>query len=141
MKKTLTTIAVALTITSFQIAPAIAQLNPTNPTPSTQQGAGTSATSQAVRDFGNRAFGTSGRPRTPVEIAITAIKIILGLLGIIAVILIIYAGFQWMTAAGDANKVGSAKSLLINAAIGLVIILSAYAIAEFVSSIIIASIQ
>lgn len=133
VKKTLTTLAVALTLTSFQVAPVIAQ--------STSQGAGTSATSEAVREFGSRAFDTTGTPRTPVDIAVTAIRIILGFLGLIAVILIIYAGFQWMTAAGDASKVGSAKALIINAFIGLVIIVSAYAITEFVVSFVLSATQ
>ena len=60
------------------------------------------------------------------------INIALGLLGIIAVVLIVYAGFKWMTSAGNEEAVGSAKKTLIAAVIGLVIILSAYIIANFV---------
>ncbi len=53
-------------------------------------------------------------------------------LGILAVLVILYGGFKWMTAGGDDDKVGEAKKLIINGIIGLIIILSAYAIATFV---------
>jgi len=55
-----------------------------------------------------------------------------GFLGILAVLVILYGGFKWMTAGGDDDKVGDAKKLIINGIIGLIIILSAYAIATFV---------
>lgn len=60
------------------------------------------------------------------------VRVILGFLGVIAVVLVIYAGFLWMTAAGDPAKVEKAKSILVNAGIGLVIILSSLAITQFV---------
>ncbi|MDP2709311.1 MAG: Ig-like domain-containing protein [bacterium] len=60
------------------------------------------------------------------------IRIVLGFLGIIAVSLIIYAGWLWMTSEGNEEKVTQAKKILINAVIGLIIILSSFAIASFV---------
>ena len=60
------------------------------------------------------------------------ISILLGLLGIIFLLLTIYAGFTWMTAMGEAKKVDVAKGTLARAVIGLVIVLSAYAISKFV---------
>jgi len=68
----------------------------------------------------------------PRVAAANIINIALGLLGIIAVAIIVYAGFKWMTSAGNEEAVKSAKSTLIAATIGLVIILSAYIIANFV---------
>lgn len=62
----------------------------------------------------------------------TIIKVFLGLLGIIFLIIMLYAGFLWMTAGGDGKQVERAKKLLINAVIGLVIILSAFAITSFI---------
>ena len=56
----------------------------------------------------------------------------LGFLGIIAVIIILWGGFQWMTAGGDSDKIGKAKNTIIRGIVGLVIILLAYAIANFV---------
>jgi len=60
------------------------------------------------------------------------IQIFLGFLGILAVILILFAGFLWMTAGGDDAKVTTAKNYIKNAVIGIVIILSAYIITSFV---------
>lgn len=62
------------------------------------------------------------------------IAIALGLLGLIAFILILYAGFLWMTASGDSTQVTKAKSMMTSAIIGMVIILSAFAITTFVTS-------
>ncbi len=60
------------------------------------------------------------------------INIFLGLLGVVFLILFIYAGFIWMTAGGDDKKVEAAKRVLINATIGLVIVLAAYGITTFI---------
>lgn len=60
------------------------------------------------------------------------IQIFLGFLGILAVVLIIYAGFLWMTAGGDSAKVDKAKDYIKNAIIGIVIILAAYIITSYV---------
>lgn len=67
-----------------------------------------------------------------VETIGNIVRIFLGFLGILAVLLIAYGGFLWMTAAGDVNKVVKAKKVIIAAVIGLVIIFSAFAIASFV---------
>ena len=44
----------------------------------------------------------------------------------------LYAGFLWMTSSGDETKVTKAKGLMVNAVIGLAIVLAAYAITYFV---------
>ncbi|PIS42405.1 MAG: hypothetical protein COT24_03715 [Candidatus Kerfeldbacteria bacterium CG08_land_8_20_14_0_20_40_16] len=62
---------------------------------------------------------------------IAIIQWILGLLGLIAVIMILIGGFKWMTAGGNEEKIESAKKLLTAAIIGLVIILLAWAIVIF----------
>jgi uncharacterized membrane protein len=60
------------------------------------------------------------------------ISILIGVLGIIFLLLALYAGFTWMTAMGDAKKIETAKSTLARAVVGLAIVLSAYAITSFV---------
>lgn len=70
--------------------------------------------------------------KDPRVLAAEVISILLGFLGIVAVVLIITAGFKWMTAGGDKGKIDEAKSLMTNAVIGLVIILSAWALSNFV---------
>ncbi|MBI1961451.1 MAG: Ig-like domain-containing protein, partial [Parcubacteria group bacterium] len=62
----------------------------------------------------------------------TIVNIALGFLGTVAVIIIIYAGYLWMTASGNEEQITRAKSILRNAVIGLVIIMASWAIAAFV---------
>ncbi len=70
--------------------------------------------------------------RDPREIAAAVIKVMLGFLGIIAVVIILLGGFKWMTAAGNEDKIDEAKKLIMAGVIGLVIILASYGIANFV---------
>lgn len=75
----------------------------------------------------------SGIGSGSVPLATTIGKILsafFGVLGIIAVLLVIWSGFQWMT--GGADGVGKAKERLKNAAIGLLLIMVAYALTNFV---------
>ncbi len=66
------------------------------------------------------------------ETIASIINVAMGLLGIIAIVIILLGGFKWMTAGGNTEKVDKAKNLLVAGIIGLVIILAAYAIANFV---------
>lgn len=78
-------------------------------------------------------FGES--KANPTDIRHRIVKIInsiLGVLGIITVVLIIFAGFKWMTAAGNEDSIKSAKAILKNAVIGLIIIAFAWSITLFV---------
>lgn len=56
----------------------------------------------------------------------------LSVLGVIFIILIIYAGFLWLTSAGNEEKIKKAKDTMLAAIIGLIIIFSAWAITMFV---------
>jgi hypothetical protein len=60
------------------------------------------------------------------------IRVALGFLGVIAVVIILLGGFKWMTSQGNETNVADAKKLIFSGIIGLVIILSAFAIASFV---------
>ncbi|MFA5076050.1 MAG: hypothetical protein WC480_01385 [Patescibacteria group bacterium] len=60
------------------------------------------------------------------------LSVVLSTLGAIFLILVLYAGILWMTAGGNQEQVTKAKKLLINATIGLTIVLSAYAITYIV---------
>ena len=70
--------------------------------------------------------------RDPRAIVAQIIRIILGFLGVIAVIIILLGGFKWMTAQGNEEKTTEARKLIISGVIGLVIILAAFGIAQFV---------
>ena len=80
------------------------------------------------------AIGTEiGTGTTDIRVTIARIiRTAMSLLGIIAVLIILYGGFKWMTAAGSDEAVGDAKKIITAGIIGLVIILTAYAIASFV---------
>ncbi|MCX6778947.1 MAG: pilin [Candidatus Magasanikbacteria bacterium] len=62
----------------------------------------------------------------------TIIKTAMGLLGIVAVVIILIGGFEWMTAGGNEEKTKDAKKRIMYGVIGLAIILTAYAIAQFI---------
>jgi cbb3-type cytochrome oxidase subunit 3 len=60
------------------------------------------------------------------------IRIVLSFIGVIFLVLIIYAGFLWMTAAGEEAKAGKARSIIFDSVVGLAIIIFSYAITTFV---------
>lgn len=62
----------------------------------------------------------------------TIVTVILSLLGVIFFILMIYAGWLYMSSQGDDKKVNYAKQMIYAAIIGVVIIIAAYAITAFV---------
>lgn len=60
------------------------------------------------------------------------INAVLGFLGILLLAYLLYAGFLWMTAGGDEDKVKTATTMIKNAVIGLLIIVAAFSISNFV---------
>lgn len=56
----------------------------------------------------------------------------LGIIGVVFLVLIVYGGMLWMLSEGDETKVGSARGLIFHSIIGLILVLSAYAITSFV---------
>ena len=90
----------------------------------------------ALKDAGKGIYGDETLPdgNTLVVIIGKVIRVLLSFIGVILVMIIIYAGFMWMTAGGNEDQVKKAKEWLKNAIVGLVISLSAYAISAFVVS-------
>lgn len=77
--------------------------------------------------------GEAGMEKTDLTTLIARlIKVVLSILGVILVVLIIYAGFKWMTAGGESKGTTEAKTILQNAIIGLIIIVAAWSITTFV---------
>jgi len=62
----------------------------------------------------------------------SVINIILYVVGVVAVIMMIFGGFQYITSSGDAAKVTKAKNTILYGVVGLVIAVLAYAIVNFV---------
>lgn len=74
-------------------------------------------------------YSSDGAPSAEIEEVVAhIIQYVLSFLGVIFICLIIYAGFLWMTASGDSEKITKAKDILISAVIGIIIVLSAYMI-------------
>lgn len=69
---------------------------------------------------------------SPENITVNVIQWALGVLGLIAVIMILFGGVMWMTSAGNEEKVRKAKEILRAAIIGLVVILLSWALVAFV---------
>lgn len=57
-----------------------------------------------------------------------AIKIVLGIVGSITLVAFVFGGYQWLTSAGNSDKVQSGSNTMLYATIGLFIIFGAYAI-------------
>ena len=86
-----------------------------------------------AQDLGFEYGEAIGLPSTDPRLVIARlIQIVLGFLGILALSLIVYGGFMWMTSAGNQEKIDRAKKVLKNAIIGLIIILSSFGIVTFV---------
>ncbi len=77
---------------------------------------------------GSLGLGAADLKQTIVNV----IKWALGLLGLVAVIVMLYGGFLWLTSRGNQQQIDKAKKTLLNGAIGLVIILVAWAIVLFI---------
>ena len=60
------------------------------------------------------------------------ITTVLTFVGVIFLVLAIYGGYTWMLARGNEQEVEKAKNILINAVIGLVVVIAAYAISWFI---------
>ncbi len=91
-----------------------------------------SAGEQVLGNLGatGRASGLTDKPL--VDVVAVVIKGTLGLVAVIFFIMIVIAGFSWMTAGGNEQTVSNAKKNIGNAIIGLIVILFSYAITYFV---------
>ncbi len=72
--------------------------------------------------------------KTPDQLPIvidTVIKTALGVVGIVFLVLMVYAGYIWMIARGDEAKVEKSKDTIVNCIIGIVIVVGAYAITSY----------
>lgn len=76
----------------------------------------------------NNPIGTNS---VPVLIG-RVINAILGVVGSVALIMFIYGGITWMTAAGNQQNVEKGKNILMWAALGLAVIFLSYALVTFV---------
>ncbi|MFH1565461.1 MAG: hypothetical protein ABIC82_06540 [bacterium] len=76
-------------------------------------------------------FGTTHNIDTIIGLVI---KYILSFMGVVFLVLLIYGGFIWMLARGASEEVTKSKEIMINAIIGLGIVLGAYLITDWIVS-------
>ncbi|MFH1890885.1 MAG: hypothetical protein ABIJ91_04985 [Candidatus Kuenenbacteria bacterium] len=94
--------------------------------------------SKSLDDIASEAGLKTGSEETSLTVIIGGIIYsALGLVGVLFLLLIIIAGLRWMMAGGNEETVAKAKSAIINAAVGVLIILSAYAITFFVINVLV----
>lgn len=91
----------------------------------------TSALDQAGASTYGDASAYEARPGLLTTLG-NIVRIVLGLLGILFIVLIIYAGVLWMTSSGNSDQVEKARGIIVQAVIGLVVIMTAYILTAFV---------
>ncbi len=66
------------------------------------------------------------------DTVIAIINVALGILGVIALVIILWGGFTWMTAGGAEEKTSNARKIIASGVIGLIVIFVAYALTTFI---------
>ena len=90
---------------------------------------------EALKAMGCKDGQIQGGPAV-ADVVINIIEVVIGLLGIVAVVFIVIGGVTYMTSSGDSTKVKKAKDTILYAIIGLVICALAFAIVNFAAGII-----
>lgn len=75
---------------------------------------------------------TTGKDTSAMELLNRVTGWVLGIVGAIAVLFIIYGGFRYITAQGNSQQMDTAKNIIIKAIIGLVVVVVAYVIVQVV---------
>ena len=119
MKKKLFALLISVSLTAVAFAPAIVL------------GAYTPSAIQ-VDPGGNFQNNSGLGDANPGEVTAGVINWVLGLLGLIAIVLVVYAGFLWMLSRGNEEDIKKAKDILSGAIIGILIILASYGITSYV---------
>ena len=89
---------------------------------------------QSSTGTANGSCGSSSATATLGTLAHTIVTTFTYIVGVISVIMLIVAGFKYVTSGGDSNKVSSAKNTLIYALVGIVVVIAAQVIVSFVAN-------
>lgn len=76
--------------------------------------------------------GCNGGGAALTNVVANIVNIFSVIIGIVAVIMIMVGGFKYVTAGGDSGKISSAKSTIIYAVIGLIIVAMAQSLVKYV---------
>lgn len=92
-------------------------------------GTGSGSLTEGIAKEGG--YGTNVNEYTLSQTIGRVIKVLLSFVGTIFFALAVYAGFLWMTAQGNEEKVAQATGIIRTAVIGMIIVLAAYSITAF----------
>ena len=82
-----------------------------------------------------KAMGCDGSQKTAENVVLNILKVVIAILGTVAVIFIIIGGVGYMTSSGDAGKVKKARDTILYAVIGLAICALSFAIVNFAADV------
>lgn len=77
-------------------------------------------------------FGTAGSQQEPVLIIATVIQVLLGFVGAATLLVFVWGGFHMIFSGGNEEKITKGRSTMLWAVIGLAIILSSYAVLQYI---------
>lgn len=132
VKKIIVVTIVGLTLTVPGFVPALAGVAAAENNIQSNLCQGTNAAATGNQN-NNCSVNDNGRD-TISNLASKVVNIFSLIVGAVAVVMIIYGGFRYITSGGDSNSVGTAKNTLIYAIIGLIIVAVAQVIVHFVLS-------
>lgn len=86
--------------------------------------------------FLNQVTGQTGVDQSAdvPSVAGTVIQAGLGATGIIFFVLVVYAGFKWMMSQGNSEQIEKSRDTIVAAGIGLVVVVAAYAVTNFITT-------
>ncbi len=87
-----------------------------------------------IDEASNAGYKTTNSQSSITILAGTVVRTAISLLGIIFIAYTIYAGYLWMTAAGNEENVTKAKNILRNVVIGLIVVLASAAVYLFIKA-------
>lgn len=141
MKKTATVIVSTMVIAFvLTAAPLVSYAQPCDPTLSTCQSGTSNPSSQQGGTSNDGSAGNEtialpnplGNQSDPQVIIGLVIRVVLGMVGSVALVFFIYGGLMMMTSAGNMDRVTKGRNTLVWASIGLVVIFTSYALVGFI---------
>lgn len=84
-------------------------------------------------DAGPNCTGACANPEKTINTTVNnIINVFSALVGLVAVLMIVFGGYRYITSAGDSTKVNSAKDTVLYAVVGLIIVALAQVIVKYV---------
>ncbi len=85
-------------------------------------------------DIGGKCTPRINAAEDALPIGLAVLEILMTFAGVVAVVMVIWASFQFVLTQGEPDKAASARKTVINAAIGLVIVIVATRVVSFIAN-------